>query len=97
MGEQDRKGLHHLLGGYGSFHHYREALPAILVHDRHHLQSAFILRSVHDEVVAPHVVLVLGAPSRTSVLVGIEKVPPLALSAGHFESHFFSEPVHPLL
>jgi hypothetical protein len=65
------------------------AIPAVLVHYGQHFQSATILHSVHNEVIAPYVVLFpFAGPALfcTPVLADTKKAPSLALCGGFFES-----------
>src|SRR5215211_2701402 len=97
--EQRCEGFYHILGGDRALDVYAQALPGVLIHHWHHLQTSALLGQVHNEVVTPHVVFVLSPPLRAPVL-GLaqdREVLPFVLLLGYFESFLSPQPMHPLL
>src|SRR5690606_23907919 len=73
--EQIRQQTHDVLGGDASLYQNRMTLARILIDDRQQLQAPTIFRLVHDEIIAPDVVLVRRALPHGAVVAAAESAP----------------------
>jgi hypothetical protein len=66
--EQVRQDVDHIVTRDASLNLQRQAFPRVFVQHWHELQLPSVLCSVEHEVVAPHMVSVLGATLRAAIL-----------------------------
>jgi hypothetical protein len=82
----------YILGGDAALHLDAQAPARELVHHRHQLQTLAVGDLIHREVVAPHMVLVLGTMAKIAVLA-FTQTPPLSLPMRHREPFGSPEPL----
>src|SRR5574337_30881 len=73
--EQRGEQRDHVLGPDASLDQDRVRLSGELIQDRQQLQPSPVLRLIHDEIVAPDMVLVLGTPAPAAVLAAAQALP----------------------
>ena len=65
LGKQLAQRLQNIVRLKPASHHDRQALPAVLIQHRQHLERPSIMRPVRHEVIRPYVALVQGPQSDT--------------------------------
>lgn len=92
--EQGGEQLNHVLGPDAACHQDRVRLSGTLVQYRQQLQPSPVLRLIHEEIVAPDMVLVLGAPAPAAMLAAAHALP-FPLHLGDVKPPEPPEPLHP--
>ncbi len=92
--EQVGQLLNYILGGDAPLCQNRVRFARVLVENRQHLESTAVLRLIHDKIVAPYVILVLGSQALRTVLAA-PQTPPLTLNLRYAQSFLSPQTLNP--
>lgn len=95
QGEQIRQNSQHVIVLKTALGVNRQALSRVFLDDRQHPEGCPIMRSVCDEVVGPHVVLVLRSKTDARAVIKPEPAS-FRLCRGYFEPFTTPDPCHTL-
>ena len=96
LGKQLAQRLQNIVRLKPASHHDRQALPAVLIQHRQHLERPSIMRPVRHEVIRPYMVSVQGPQSDTRT-VGQPQPSSFRLLTWHLEPLLSPDPLHPLV